>query len=70
MMDISREMPTSNDLPTPHELHVGLTYNLKHNLSSFPLDAEAEFDDDATIEALQKVLEQNGCRVSLLEATE
>lgn len=64
----------------PRLLHVGITYNVKHNKRdeepnrpsigspSEPLDNEAEYDDMTTIMAIKEVLERRNCRVSLLEA--
>jgi len=49
---------------------VGITFNLKKNISSDLPDAEAEFDDMDTIRALQDALEAAGFSVSLYEAAE
>jgi len=48
-------------------LKVGLTYNLKRQDHD---DAEAEFDDIGTIEAIQKALTNDGTEVELFEARE
>ena len=54
----------------PGRLRAGITYNLKKNISSDLSDAEAEFDDLETIEALKTVLETAGFAVELYEADE
>ena len=51
-------------------LKVGISFNLKKNISSDTPDAEAEFDDMDTIDAIQSVLESTGCSVELYEAAE
>ena len=60
-----------SDDPEPPGCHkVGITYNLKKNISSELPDAEAEFDDMDTIKAIQNALESAGYTVVLYEATE
>ena len=54
----------------PGHLRVGITFNLKKNISSELTDAEAEFDDMETIEAIKSVLEAEGFVVELYEAAE
>ena len=49
---------------------VGITYNLKKNINSALSDAEAEFDDEDTILAIQNALETAGYDVALYEAAE
>ncbi len=56
------------EVPKPAPLPrccIGLTYNLKKGVDS---DAEAEYDSIDTVLAIKKVLEEDGCKVELLEA--
>ena len=50
--------------------NVGLAYNLKKARPEGPPDAEAEFDDPGTIEAIKGALASAGCKVELFEAEE
>lgn len=59
------EVPKPESVPP---LRVGLTYNLKKGAVSEAADSEAEFDNFETVAAIQKALEDSGCRVELLEA--
>ncbi|MCL1805846.1 MAG: ATP-grasp domain-containing protein [Clostridiales bacterium] len=51
-------------------LTVGIAYNLKKGISAGPPDAQAEYDDPDTIQAIKSALESAGCRVELYEAEE
>jgi len=51
-------------------LKIGITYNLKKNISSEIPDAEAELDDIDTIRAIEKALGTADFDVTLYEATE
>ncbi|MCL2059108.1 MAG: ATP-grasp domain-containing protein [Oscillospiraceae bacterium] len=65
------ELGQKNDDAVPlGRLRVGLIYNLKKNIISYPPDAEAEFDDIDTISALKGAIESSGYAVELLEADE
>lgn len=61
------EISTSDQPPHPR---VGITYNLKKSVASELPDNEAEYDDYSTILAIKGALEEGGCLVELLEATE
>ncbi len=61
------EIPKPDPLPP---LRVGLTYNLKNNVVSDVFDNEAEYDSIETVLAIKGALEDQNCRVILLEATE
>ena len=55
------------------KLKVGLTYNLKRQVSSegrLPKDFFAEFDDEDTVDAIADALEKGGCYVEKIEADE
>ena len=54
--------------PPPGRLKAGITFNLKKNMTSDIPDAEAEFDDEETIRAIQGALESSGLVVELYEA--
>ena len=54
----------------PGDFRIGITFNLKKNISSELPDAEAEFDDADTIQAIKSALETSGSAVELYEATE
>ena len=49
-------------------IYAGITYNLKRHAITDPPDAEAEFDDAETIDAIKNALEESGCTVGLYEA--
>lgn len=49
-------------------MRVGITYNLKRNALKDPPDAEAEFDDAGTIDAIRSALEDSGYGTELYEA--
>ena len=49
-------------------MRVGVVYNLKRHIITDPPDAEAEFDDGETINAIANALESAGHRVALFEA--
>jgi len=51
-------------------LKVGLTYNLKKHISSHVADAEAEYDTIETVHAIREAIEDDHCRVELMEADE
>ncbi len=51
-------------------LRVGLTYNLKKHISSHVADAEAEYDSIETVHAIREAIEDDHCRVELMEADE
>ncbi|MFH0897300.1 MAG: ATP-grasp domain-containing protein [Candidatus Bathyarchaeota archaeon] len=55
------------------DFKVGLTYNLKRQVSTvegLPEDFFAEFDDEETIDAIAYALENSGCKVTKIEADE
>jgi D-alanine-D-alanine ligase len=55
------------------ELEVGLTYNLKRQISTgegLPEDSFVEFDDEETVDAIAHALEMCGCKVTKIEANE
>ncbi len=56
--------------PEPGPLRVGLTYNLKKHIASEVADAEAEYDNLETVLAIKEALEDDHCRVELMEADE
>ena len=60
----------NNNPDSPAKIRVGVTYNIKKNIATFPPDAEAEFDELTTIVAIKNALEQTGCEVELFEADE
>ena len=62
-------MRHKTDPEPPGCLRVGITFNLKKNISSDIGDAEAEFDDMDTILAIQGALETAGHSVTLYEAS-
>jgi len=62
------EIPKPDEGPGP--LRVGLTYNLKKNIASDVEDIEAEYDNDETILAIKKAIEDDRFTVTLFEATE
>ena len=70
MIHKDTEEPLDEETEPPGQLRVGITYNIKKNISSELPDAEAEFDDVETIRAIQNALEAAGFNVTLLEATE
>lgn len=52
---------------------VGLTYNLKRRVRAderLPMDFDAEFDDEETVDAITHALENCGCTVTTIEADE
>lgn len=51
-------------------LQVGLTFNLKKHILSNVADAEAEYDSLETVLAIKEALEDDYCRVELMEADE
>jgi D-alanine-D-alanine ligase len=51
-------------------LKVGLVYNLKKHISSHVADAEAEYDNIETVHAIREAIEDDHCRVELMEADE
>lgn len=51
-------------------LRVGLTFNLKKHIPSDVEDAEAEYDSLETVLAIKEALEDDHCRVELMEADE
>jgi len=54
-------------------LKIGLTYNLKRQVSAaegLPEDFFAEFDDEDTVNAIVDALENGGCHVTRIEADE
>ncbi len=60
---------------TPRPLRVGLTYNLKKDVTSHIAgkeapDLEAEYDSIETVLAIKNALEGDNCQVELLEASE
>ncbi|HWT27224.1 MAG TPA: ATP-grasp domain-containing protein [Mobilitalea sp.] len=55
---------------SPNLLRVGLTYNLKKNIASDVVDNEAEYDNIDTVLAIKAALEDDNCKVELMEATE
>jgi D-alanine-D-alanine ligase len=55
---------------TPKQLRVGLTYNLKKHVTSDVADIEAEYDNIETVLAIRDALQDENCKVELLEATE
>lgn len=61
------EAPKPDPGPT---LKVGLTYNLKKHIPSHVADAEAEYDTIETVHAIREALEDDHCRVELMEADE
>ena len=78
-------MRCSAETEAPLQLRAGITFNLKKNTASDlpgrsagpdcckrsgPPDAEAEFDDEETIRAIQSALEAAGLSVELYEAAE
>ena len=63
------EESSKTETEPPGRLRVGITFNLKKNISLGPVDAEAEFDDIETIREIKKSLEAAGFRVGLYEAT-
>lgn len=52
------------------QICVGLTYNLKKNLTSDVADYEAEYDNIETVLAIKEALLQGNYKVELMEATE
>ena len=52
----------------PGRIRVGVAYNIKKNIIANLPDAEAEFDDPNTIQAIKNALEESGYEVELLEA--
>ena len=61
------EAPKPEPGPT---LKVGLVYNLKKHITSHVADAEAEYDNIETVYAIREALEDDHCRVELMEADE
>jgi D-alanine-D-alanine ligase len=55
--------------PKAKKLRVGVVYNLKRQSVNGDNDTEAEFDSQATVDALCKAVEENGFEVTPLEAT-
>ena len=54
-------------------LKIGLTYNLKgQSIASLglPVDFDAEFDDETTVDAIAVALKRSGCKVVRIEADE
>lgn len=51
-------------------LTVGIIYNAKHGSHSGVPDAEAEYDNPATVEAIRKAIQAGGYRTVLLEGDE
>jgi len=49
-------------------LKVGLTYNIKKDITTKAKDSEAEYDNIETVLAIKKAIEKLGCTVLLMEA--
>ena len=64
------QMTTDEFVCSSSALRVGLAYNLRREAGSGPADAQAEYDDPDTVEAIKAALEKTGCRVELFEAEE
>jgi D-alanine-D-alanine ligase len=54
----------------PNPPRVGLTYNLKKNVTSIAPDSEAEYDNIDTVLAIKDALEAGGYSLQLMEANE
>jgi len=61
----------SDDVPLPKPaLKVGIVYNLKKGIKAETPDAEAEYDNVTTVEAIDAALRSGGLQTVLLEADE